>query len=221
LAEGVCLERGGRRVLKDVSTAIERAQVTAVVGPSGSGKSSLLRCFNRLEEPQEGRVLLAGEDTRQIAPVELRRRVGLIAQMPTIFPGGVRANLAYGLDDPEDFDLRTTLESVGLPGHFLERPSDALSGGEAQRLCIARALVRNPEVLLLDEPTASLDRDAVRTIERLIWDLAGRGLTIVIVTHDLGQAGRVTSHVKLMVDGRLTAEGDVGDVEQAWPKEER
>lgn len=218
VAERVCLERGGRPVLEDISASFERGQVAAVVGPSGSGKSSLLRCFNRLEEPKSGRILLSGVDTGTIAPAELRCRVGLVGQSSIIFAGGVRSNLAYGLDDPHEKRLLSSLEAVGLPASFLERTSDALSGGEAQRVCIARALARDPEILLLDEPTSALDRDAARTIEGLIGDLVGGGLTIVLVTHDLDQACRIAPTGKLMAGGRLILEGTMEQVEAAWPE---
>ncbi len=217
VAEDLALSRGGREVLRGVTASFERGRTSAVVGPSGSGKSSLLRCLNRLSDPESGRVILDGVDTREIPPHDLRCRVGLVGQTPIIFEGGVRANLAYGLDDPDEKRFAECLDVVGLPAEFLDRPSDALSVGQAQRVCIARALVRDPEILLLDEPTSALDRDAVETVEDLFGSLEERGLTLVLVTHDLGQARRVASSAKLMVDGRLTLEGSIDEVEAAWP----
>ena len=218
-AESLCLDRGGRSVLTDVSASFVRGAATAIVGPSGAGKTSLLRCLNRLEEPHEGRVLLDGVDIREIDPPELRRRVGMIFQTPVIFEGGVRANLAYGLNGVDDAALAAALDEASLSRSFLERDSSALSVGQAQRVCIARALVRRPEVLLMDEPTSALDKDAAARIEKLIRSLADLGLAIVVVTHDLDQARRVAESGMLLVEGRVVAEGSVEELELAWPGE--
>jgi putative ABC transport system ATP-binding protein len=214
----VDLERGGRPVLRGVNASFPTGEVTAIVGPSGAGKTSLLRCLNRLEEPASGSVLLDGRDIREIEPQDLRRRVGMIFQTPVIFEGGVRANLAYGLNGVSDARLRTSLESAALPASFLERESTALSVGQAQRVCIARALVRDPEVLLMDEPTSALDKDAAARVEELVTVLAAGGLAIVLVTHDLGQARRVANGGVLLVGGVAAAAGSIDDVERAWPQ---
>ena len=213
------LDRGGRRVLRGVSASFPSGEVTALVGPSGAGKTSLLRCLNRLEEPAGGNVLLDGVDVREIEPMDLRRRVGMIFQTPVIFEGGVRANLAYGLDGVADERLAAALEAAALPTSFLDRDSAALSVGQAQRVCIARALVRDPEVLLMDEPTSALDKDASARVEGLIRDLADRRLAIVLVTHDLGQARRVATEGVLLVEGEVVATGAIQALEGAWPGE--
>jgi putative ABC transport system ATP-binding protein len=213
----VSLDRAGRPVLRDVNATFEGATVTAIVGPSGAGKTSLLRCINRLEQPHEGRVLLDDIDIEAIAPIELRRRVGMIFQAPVLFEGGVRANLTYGLNGVSEHRLSEAMESVGLATSFLERESPALSVGQAQRACIARALVRDPEALILDEPTSALDMKATQRIEDLVVRLASDGLTIIIVTHDLDQARRVASNALLLDEGRVVATGTPDEVAADWP----
>ncbi len=207
-------------MLRDVSASFHRHAVTGIVGPSGAGKTSLLRCLNRLEEPDRGSITFDGVDVASLDPIELRRRVGMIFQTPALFEGGVRANLAYGLDTVTEDELATALEAAGLDRAFLDRDSSALSVGQAQRVCIARALVRNPEVLLMDEPTSALDRDASARIEGLVRSLNERGLTVVLVTHDLDQTRRVCDLAVLLVNGRITAKGSPEDVTEAWPAEQ-
>jgi putative ABC transport system ATP-binding protein len=215
----VSLERAGRRVLGGISASFQRYAVSAIVGPSGAGKTSLLRCLNRLEEPTNGSVLLDSSDITEIDPTELRKRVGMIFQTPALFEGGVRGNLAYGLTDVSDDELRSALASAGLDDEFVERDSSALSVGQAQRVCIARALVRKPEILLMDEPTSALDRDAAARIEELVTSLNEGGLTVVLVTHNLDQALRLAHHAILVVDGRVAATGTPREVTGAWPRE--
>ncbi|MDQ3646548.1 MAG: phosphate ABC transporter ATP-binding protein, partial [Actinomycetota bacterium] len=217
-AHDVSLARGGREVLSGVSLRLERAAVTTLVGPSGAGKSSLLRCLNRLEEPERGYVTLDGEDIRRIEPTALRKRIGMIFQSPVLFEGDVRANLEYGLGDVGTARLGAAMDRAGLAASFLERPSGALSLGQAQRACIARALLRDPEVLLMDEPTSALDKDASARIEDLIMSLAGRGLTVLLVTHDLLQARRVATAGALLVDGSIQAHGSLDLIEASWPR---
>jgi ABC-type iron transport system FetAB ATPase subunit len=193
--EGLAVARGGRVVLRGIDLCVRAGEVTALVGPSGAGKSSLLRALVRLDEPVSGRVLVDGQDAADMEPCELRRRVGLVAQAPVMLPGDVRANLAYGLDGPAD--LAGALAATGLDASFMDRTARELSGGEAARVAVARALTRDPVALLLDEPTAALDREATAPVEALVRDLAARGLGILIVTHDEAQAERVA-------DGRVT-----------------
>lgn len=217
--EGVTLARGGRTVLRGIDARFGAGRVTALVGPSGAGKTSLLRCLNRLEEPESGRVLLDGHDLRGLPPTELRKRVGMVFQTPTLFEGGVRANLRYGLEDVPEETLAWALREAGLKEDFLARDSSALSVGQAQRVCIARCLVRKPEVLLMDEPTSALDKDAAARVESLIASLAEHGLTIVLVTHNLSQAQRVAHAAALLVDGTVAASGTPSEIEAAWPAE--
>lgn len=206
-------------MLHGIEARFEAGRVTAVVGPSGAGKTSLLRCLNRLEEPDAGTVFLDGTDVRSIAPTDLRKRVGMVFQTPVLFEGGVRANLRYGLDDVDEEDLLWALREAGLKEHFLQRDSSALSVGQAQRVCLARCLVRKPDVLLMDEPTSALDKDAAARIEELITTLATHGFTIVLVTHNLDQARRVARGALLLVDGRAVVAGSPEEIEAAWGSE--
>lgn len=216
---GLRLHRGGRLVLDGIDVSFRAGTVAAVVGPSGAGKTSLLRCLNRLEQPEAGTVSLDGTDIREIPPTELRRRVGMIFQTPVLFPGGVRSNLCYGLEGVAEEVLLEALAAAGLAESFLDRDSSALSVGQAQRVSIARALVRSPEMLLMDEPTSALDKDAAGRIEALVAGLAERGPGVVVVTHDLEQAERMAERAVLIVDGVKCAEGTVDEVRGSWPKE--
>jgi ABC-type iron transport system FetAB ATPase subunit len=188
---GLAVARGGRVVTRGIDLCVRAGEVTALVGPSGAGKSSLLRAIVRLDEPAEGRVLVDGRDAAELEPCALRRRVGLVAQAPVMLPGDVRANLSYGLEDPAEAALTGALAATGLDPGLMTRAARELSGGEAARVAVARALTRDPGALLLDEPTAALDRNAAAPVEALVRDLASRGLAILIVTHDEAQAERV------------------------------
>ena len=190
--EDVALARGA---LRGISLTLRGGELTALAGPSGIGKTSLLRAIVRLDEPAGGRVRVDGEDARALDPRVLRRRVGLVAQAPAMLPGTVRENLAYALPAPPDeARLRTALEAAALDAGFLDRDAGRLSGGEQARVAIARALTRDPGALLLDEPTASLDAAATEAIERLLRDLAARGLALLVVTLDAAQAERIADH---------------------------
>jgi putative ABC transport system ATP-binding protein len=154
--------------------------LTAIVGPSGSGKTTLLRLLNRLDDPDAGEVLLDGKDVRDYDVLELRRRVQLVGQVPVPFAGTVADNVG-----PEWEEL---LGRVGLLASIGGRPADVLSVGEAQRMCLARALARHPDCLVLDEPTSALDTASKGGVERLVRSLADDGLTVVLVTHEPRQA---------------------------------
>ena len=162
-------------------------------------------------------MLVDGDDIRSFEPTTLRARVGMIFQTPVLFEGGVRANLSYGLRDVAHEDLESALEAAGLASSFLERESHALSVGQAQRVCIARALVRKPDALILDEPTSALDLKATKRIEDLLVSLAEGGLTIIVVTHNLDQARRVAGTALLLDDGRVVAVGTPDEVAAEWP----
>ncbi len=228
--EHLSLAYPGRRgqaaatILGDVTVDIERGGALTLVGPSGSGKSSLLRCLNRLEEPTGGIVRFDGRAITDWDPRELRRRAALVLQTPVMFEGTVRDNLsirAAGVSlDLSESRLRETLAEVGLDGGLLDREAATLSGGEKQRVTIARALLREPQALLLDEPTSALDPPNATLVVETVGRLREtRRLTIVVVTHSpelvrlLGGAllylvkGRVQSYERLDGD----AHGAIAD----------
>jgi len=200
---GMSVAHGERVVLHDVSFDVPNGEVTALVGPSGAGKSTLLRCLNRLLVPQAGTVALDGEDAAALEPCVLRRRVGLVGQTPVMLPGSVRENLAYALagEPPAQERLVRVLADAGLDATFLDRPAAELSGGERARVALARALTREPELLLLDEPTAALDAAASKHIAATLRSLAHAGLGIVVATHDLPFAAAVADHVVALRQG--------------------
>jgi putative ABC transport system ATP-binding protein len=188
----------------------------AVVGPSGAGKSTLLRVLNRLDEPSSGTVKLEGQDYRELSPRELRRRVGMVMQRAYLFPGTVAENLAFGPAQRGETlaarQVESMLAGVGLDGYG---PRDALtlSGGEAQRVAILRALANDPEVLLLDEPTSALDAAARESVEMVLKSLIdARQLTCVWVTHSEEQARTVAGHVLALEAGRVKAWGVPAEV---------
>jgi ABC-type proline/glycine betaine transport system ATPase subunit len=200
-------EVGGVRIVDDVTVEVRTGEVLVVVGPSGAGKSSFLRLLNRLDEPTSGTVWLEGIDYREIPPRELRRRVGMVTQTAYLFPGTIADNLRFGpqqqgIELPEK-TIEALLLQVGLTGRAREDVTH-LSGGEAQRVSVARALATTPEVLLLDEPTSALDAAAKDEVEKLILTVARQNeLTCVMVSHDLAQAARVADRVMVMSKGKL------------------
>jgi len=197
-------------ILKDVSFTVECGQALTLVGPSGSGKSSLLRCLNRLEEPSAGEVRFEGRDVQSLDPRRLRRDAALVTQSPVLFEGTVRDNLrlcpAGTGGDLSEARLARTLGEVGLDKELLERDASTLSGGEKQRVTIARALLGEPRVLLLDEPTSALDPPnaalVVETVSRLCET---RGLTIVAATHQPELIRRLGGMLMYLVRGEVRA----------------
>jgi putative ABC transport system ATP-binding protein len=210
-AEDLSYEVGGERILDGVSLDVASGETVAIVGPSGAGKSSLLRLCNRLDEPTGGTVYLDGTDYRTLDPERLRKRVGMVPQNPALRAGTVRENVTIGPrlrgEAVSEARLAELLDAVALEG-YADRETSDLSGGEAQRVAIARTVANDPEVLLLDEPTASLDSEAEAEVERLLADLLASGeRTVVLVTHDDRQAERLADRVARMRDGRIV---DVG-----------
>jgi putative ABC transport system ATP-binding protein len=207
---------GARKLVDAVSVDIRSGEVLAVVGSSGSGKSSFLRLLNRLDEPTSGTVFLESTDYRKISPAELRRKVGMVTQRAFLFPGTVAHNLSFGPrqrgEELSEEAAQQLLGRVGLPG-YLGRDISNLSGGEAQRISIARALANTPTILLLDEPTSALDETTKSGVESLLRDIIReRSLTCVMVTHDVAQAARMATSVMMLEGGRVIKKGSVSEV---------
>jgi len=218
-AEQVGRTVGEKVLVANASFAVRKGETLAIVGPSGSGKSSLLRLLNRLDEPTSGTVYLNGVDYRQIAPRELRRRVGMVTQRAFLFPGTIAENLRFGPrqrdEELDDRRIEELLSGVGLAGYG-SRDVANLSGGEAQRVSFARALANSPEVFLLDEPTSALDEDSKQGVEALVTQIGReQGIPCVLVTHDVAQAARLAHRVLLLESGRITRSGTAEEVLRA------
>jgi len=207
------------RALKDISLTIPRKQVTAFIGPSGCGKSTLLRCFNRMNDlldnvSMEGSIKLDGEEITgpTIDVISLRRRVGMVFQQSNPFPKSIYENIVYGLRIAGinnkavlDETVEKSLRGAAIWDEVKDRLHDSalgLSGGQAQRVCIARAIAVNPEIILMDEPCSALDPIATAKIEELINELKEQ-FTVVIVTHNMQQAARVSDYTAFLYLGEL------------------
>ncbi len=216
------ISRNGQTVeiLKGIDLEVMSGALTVIVGPSGGGKSTLVRLLNRLEEPSGGRIHFCGEELRAIPVLELRQRIGLVPQKPFMFLGSVLDNLQLPFhfrhqtppraDDPK---LLLIVQRCGLEAAWLDREARSLSLGQQQRVSLARTLLPGPTLLVLDEPTSALDRptgdrlaDTLRTICR------DQGLTVLMVTHDLRQAARIADRMAYLEDGRILESGPAGEL---------
>lgn len=218
-------EHLSRRVLdkilvNDISVQVRSGEILAIVGASGAGKTSFLRLLNRLDEPTGGTVRLNGHDYHELPAQELRRRVGMVMQSAYLFPGTVAANVAFGPQQQgqrlSSKQIDTLLERVDLAG-YSERDVTVLSGGEAQRVSLARTLANAPAVLLLDEPTSALDEISSRAIEELLLSIVReRQIACAIVTHNPGQAQRIADRTMIIDKGRSVSIGPTKEVLDAY-----
>ncbi|WP_410627625.1 amino acid ABC transporter ATP-binding protein [Amycolatopsis sp. cmx-8-4] len=205
---------GTLEVLRGVDLKVPSGRTTCVIGPSGSGKSTLLRCVNRLQEPDSGDLLLDGESVIRSDPDALRQRVGMVFQHFNLFGHrSVLDNIVLPLRSVKRLSkeeaaaiARARLADVGLADKAPYRPS-ALSGGQQQRVAIARALAMDPEVMLFDEATSALDPELVKGVLTLMAGLAERGLTLIVVTHEMGFARSVADEVAFMDAGKIVEQG--------------
>ena len=219
---------GSNTVLKDISFNVEEGEVVCIIGPSGSGKSTLLRCLNRLEEAQGGTISIFGEDILKTKNLnKFRERIGMVFQMFNLFPNYTvmenitLAPLELGKMNRSDAEAKgmKLLEMVGLADKRDVYPA-TLSGGQKQRIAIARALEMSPEIMLFDEPTSALDPEMVGEVLGVMKELAQEGMTMVIVTHEMGFAREVADRVIFMGDGYIIEEGKPKDIFEN-PKQER
>lgn len=210
--DAVSVERDGTRVLEGVTDHIHRAATTAVIGPSGAGKSTFLRLLNRFEEPTTGVIRLDGQTLPSLDVHLLRRRVGLVAQHATMLEATVGQEVRVARPGLSDADVHELLRRVALPDMALDSATATLSGGEAQRLALARSLAVEPEVLLLDEPTSALDEHSAQAVDEVIHELVGEGLTVVLVSHDLERVADLADNVLVLDGGRLVERGAPGEI---------
>lgn len=208
---------GKKEVLKDISANVDKGKVISIIGPSGSGKSTFLRCLNVLEKPSSGKIVFDGQDLTHINEKELdvlRERMGMVFQSFNLFPNmNVVENIKLApmkvkgvSEDEAEKQALELLAKVGLKDRAEQYPS-SLSGGQQQRVAIARALAMDPEVMLFDEPTSALDPEMVGEVLKTMQDLADSGMTMVIVTHEMGFAREVSDEVWFMADGYLQEQG--------------
>lgn len=220
---------GKLKVLKNINATINKGEIISIIGPSGSGKSTFLRCINKLEEPTEGHIYIDGMDLmdKNTDVNKIRERVGMVFQHFNLFPNmTVLQNLTLSpimvkKESKETAEKYASylLEKVGLSEKINSYPSQ-LSGGQKQRIAIARALAMKPEVILFDEPTSALDPEMIKEVLDVMKDLAKEGMTMIIVTHEMGFARNVANRILFMDDGKIIEDSSPKDFFEN-PKNER
>lgn len=210
LSRQVMVEQELRTIVEDFSFTFETGRIYSLLGPSGAGKTSLLRLLNRLDEPTTGEILFEGNDYRQLSPLDLRRRIGYLFQVPYMFDGTVADNLRFARSDIDDQRIDQLLDLVSIGAGFASRSVANLSVGEKQRIALARLLATQPSAILLDEPTASLDPTHTDRIESTVKQIAAdENLTVIMVSHQPQQAARMGGEGILLVAGKLIEHGPV------------
>ncbi|MEM7736600.1 MAG: phosphate ABC transporter ATP-binding protein [Deinococcota bacterium] len=215
--EDVCVQRAGKTVLEHVTVSIQTGETLVILGPSGGGKSSLLRVLNRLDELAAGSISLDGQDITELPVQDLRRRVSMVFQKTAVFAGSVADNIRYGPklcgQQLSDDDVLKLMQQASLEPSLLNADASKLSGGQEQRLAIARALATAPDMLLLDEPTSALDPVATHDVENALHKLRSRqDVSLVWVSHDVEQAARVADRVIFLDGGRVAWLGPASEM---------
>jgi len=215
---------GENQVLKNINLELEENSVTGIIGPSGSGKTTIMRCLNRMNDPNsiykfDGKIMFNGTDIYETkTPVHhLRRQIGMIFQVPCVFPKSIYGNMIFGLKNlniMKKSEFPGAVENALKAAHLFDEVKDrlnedarTLSVGQQQRLCIARALTVNPRVIMMDEPTSALDPKSTTAIEKLILELKNK-VTLIVVTHNIEQAKRIADHVVFICDGKVVEQGE-------------
>jgi len=207
-------------LLSDISCSCQAGELTVVIGPSGGGKSSLIRLINRLEDPSSGQILLAGQDIRDLPPPLLRQRVGMMLQKAYMFEGTVLSNLQQPfryrkepLPDADHPDVLRSIELARLAPGYLSRDARTLSGGEQQRVNLARAMISRPELLLLDEPTSALDRPTTDSLGQTLHEICrSEQMAMIVVTHDLRLARRISDQTIYLEAGKIVETGKTAEL---------
>lgn len=209
-------DRLGHPILNGISAKIIEGEFITIIGPSGSGKSTFLSLINRMTEPDSGLLRFKGTPYVEMDVLKLRRKIGLVFQLPTMLPGSVRQNLLIGpslfRETLSETGIDDLLDQVALPKSIKDQEARSLSGGQKQRVSLARTLANNPDILLLDEVTASLDPHSSEGIEELIQTLHQNGKSILWVSHNLKQAKKVGQYTYVIANGKIVEQGPTIDV---------